>query len=77
MALIIMSVFIQVVFTAGCRFVLQHPVVDKETKMRETLKILSLKTSVYGFSYFISQAIFSGATAIMITVTFTMMGVFP
>jgi hypothetical protein len=45
------------IFISGQRFVLSEPVVDKETKMRETLRIMSMRSSVYGLSYFITQAI--------------------
>jgi len=35
--------------------------------MRETLKILGMKTSAYGFSYFITQAIYAVFTSIVIS----------
>jgi ABC-2 family transporter protein len=50
--------------------------VDKETKMRETLKILSMRPSVYGLSYFIIQSLFSILTAFLITFTLTLLGFF-
>lgn len=45
-------------------------VIDKETKMRETLKIMSMKTAAYGLSYFIIQQIFILVIAILLTITF-------
>lgn len=45
-------------------------VIDKETKMRETLKIMSMKTGAYGLSFFIGQSIFILIIAIIMTVTF-------
>jgi hypothetical protein len=46
-------------------------VIDKETKMRETLKIMSMRTGAYGLSYFLTQVIFTIFTAIVLTVVFT------
>jgi len=56
--------------------VLSQPVVDKETKMRETLRILSMKTSAYGLSFFFTQAIFAVITSIVVSVTFLILGFF-
>lgn len=47
-------------------------VVDKETKMRETLRIMSMKSAAYGLSYFITQLIFIVLIAILLTITFTL-----
>ena len=44
---IIMAIVLMI-FITGQRFVLSEPVVDKETKMRETLRIMSMRSSVYG-----------------------------
>jgi hypothetical protein len=52
--LILVQLQVLLIFITGCRFVLSQPVVDKETKMRETLKILGMKTSAYGLSYFLT-----------------------
>ena len=46
-------------------------VIDKETKMRETLKIMSMKTGAYGLSYFLTQVIFTIFVAIALTIIFT------
>lgn len=40
--------------------------------MKETLKILSLKTGAYGLSFFFTQLIFSFFTALLVTITFTL-----
>ncbi len=45
-------------------------VVDKETKMRETLKIMSMKTGAYGLSFFLGQSIFIVIISLIMTVTF-------
>jgi hypothetical protein len=41
-------------FSMTARFILMQMVLDKQTKMRETLKIMSMKTGAYGLSYFLS-----------------------
>ena len=63
-------VLVLMIFITGQRFVLSEPVVDKETKMRETLRIMSMRSSVYGLSYFITQAIFSLFTTLVVTLAF-------
>lgn len=55
---------------------LSEPVVDKETKMKETLKILSMRPSIYGLSYFLMQALFSMFTTIIVTLTLCLLGFF-
>ena len=44
--------------------------------MRETLRILSMKTSAYGLSFFFTQAIFAFFTSIFISLTFLLIGFF-
>ena len=73
---ILVQVQIILIYITGCRFVLSQPVVDKETKMRETLRILSMKTSAYGLSFFFTQAIFAFFTSIFISLTFLLIGFF-
>ena len=49
-------------FSSSCTFILNQIVVDKETKMRESLKIMSASRPAYTLSYFLTQgfsAIFS------------------
>jgi hypothetical protein len=41
------------------RFILQQVVEDKQTKMRETLRLMSLSRLAYALSYLIFQAIFA------------------
>lgn len=74
--IILVQLQVILIFITGCRFVLSQPVVDKETKMRETLKILSMKSSAYGLSYFLTQAIFALITSVFITLTFAILGLF-
>ncbi len=74
--IILVQVQVILIFITGCRFVLSQPVVDKETKMRETLRILSMKTSAYGLSFFFTQAIFAVITSVLISITFLILGFF-
>ena len=41
------------------RFILQQIVEDKQNKIRETLRLMSLSRFAYAFSYFLFQAIFA------------------
>ena len=68
--MITMAISVPISFAAASRFVLSQMVIDKETKMKESLKILSLKTGAYALSYFATQAIFSLMTAILITAVY-------
>lgn len=43
--------------------------------MRETLKILSMRPSIYGLSYFITQSIFSLLTALVVSLTMCLLGI--
>ena len=61
-------------FAAASRFILSQVVIEKESKMKETLKILSLKTAAYGLSFFFTQLIFSLMTAVLVTLTFVITG---
>ena len=70
MAVISMSVGVPLCFAVASRFILSQMVIEKESKMKETLKILSLKTGAYGLSFFFTQLLFSLITAIIVTVTF-------
>ncbi len=45
-------------------------VADKETKMRETLKILSTSSSAYTMSYFVSQGLFVILTGLIVSLGF-------
>ncbi len=44
--------------------------------MKETLKILSMRPSIYGLSYFIMQAMFSMFTTIIVSLTLCLLGFF-
>ena len=65
-----MALSVPISFTSTCRFILSQVVIDKETKMKESLRILSLKSGAYGLSYFITQSIFTIVTALLMTATF-------
>jgi hypothetical protein len=52
------------------RFILMQMVLDKQTKMRETLKIMSMKTGAYGLSYFLSQVFFVVFTTVVFAIMF-------
>ena len=45
-------------------------VVDKETKMRETLRIMSMRSAAYGLSYFLTQLVFITLIALIMMTTF-------
>jgi hypothetical protein len=47
------------IFSFSGRYILSNMVTDKETKMRETLRIMGLTQFNYAFSYFTIQGIFS------------------
>lgn len=68
---------IPISFSNSCRYILSQAVIEKETKMKESLKIMSLKTPAYGLSFFLSQAVFSTFTSIIITATFVYMNFVP
>ena len=67
----LIAVLVPTAFSLTCRFILMQMVVDKETKMRETLRIMSMKTGAYGLSYFLTQVIFTIFVAIVLTIIFT------
>ena len=69
-----MSIGVPLCFAAASRFILSQMVVEKESKMKETLKILSLRTGAYGLSFFFTQVLFSLFTALLVTVTFWVTG---
>jgi hypothetical protein len=58
-------------FSLTARFILMQMVVDKETKMRETLRIMSMKSGAYGLSYFLTQVIITIFTAIVLSIVFS------
>lgn len=45
-------------------------VIDKETKMRETLRIMSMRSAAYGLSYFLTQIVFITIIALIMMTTF-------
>ena len=49
---------ISISFSGACTFLLNQVVIDKETKMKESLKIMSIGRLPYSLSYFISQGVF-------------------
>lgn len=61
---------ITISFSGACTFILNQVVVDKETKMLETLKIMSMSRSAYTFSYFISQGLFVILTGTIVSLGF-------
>jgi hypothetical protein len=52
------AVFLPSSFQITSRFILMQMVVDKETKMKESLRIMSMRSAAYGLSYFLTQLIF-------------------
>ena len=49
------TVLTPIFFASPCVFLINQLVADKETKMRETMKIMSLNQMAYSFSYYVSQ----------------------
>jgi hypothetical protein len=47
-------VLIPIFFAGPCIFLMNQLVADKETKMRETMRIMSLNSGAYSFSYWFS-----------------------
>ena len=62
--------FVSGSFAGTCCFVLNEVVADKESRMRETLRIMSLNRWSYALSYFIKQGIFAMFTSIVLFFTF-------
>ena len=59
---------VQLTFMTGQLFLLLELVVDKETKMRETLRIMRMRSSVYALTHFFTHGILSLVPAITVTV---------
>jgi hypothetical protein len=56
---IIILLLTPIMFMNGVIFIMNYMVVDKENKMRETLKIMGLDRVVYGLSYTVMQGCFT------------------
>lgn len=69
---LLIALAVPTAFQATCRFILMQMVVDKETKMRETLRIMSMKSAAYGLSYFLTQMIFIAIISALLTLTFAL-----
>jgi ABC-type Na+ efflux pump permease subunit len=54
-----MSLYVPNVTSIAARFILQSIVEDKQTKMRETLRLMSLSQFSYALSYLIFQGFFA------------------
>lgn len=63
---IVVTLVVPSIFSVGQRFVLQTMVDDKVTKMRETLRLMSLSQAVYSFSFFLTQGIFAVLSGIIL-----------
>ena len=55
-------------FSQGVIFIISQMVADKESKRRETLKIMGLSREAYSFSYLIMQGIVSTFAALLFTI---------
>lgn len=64
---IVMILLITSVYSFSGRFILSNMVNDKETKMRESLRIMSLSRMSYSLSYFIVQGVLSVIESIIIS----------
>jgi hypothetical protein len=56
--------------SSAVSFILTQIVRDKETKMRETLKIMSLSKSAYALSYYLTQGLFALFTSLILACFF-------
>ena len=57
------------VFQQSCLFILNTMVKDKESKMKESLKIMGLNKVVYGLSYLAMQAVYISLTSACMAVS--------
>ena len=64
---IILCIYIPNIISLSARFTLSNMVQEKEKKIRETLKLMSLSIDSYALSYFIFQAIFAVLSGLIIT----------
>mmetsp|Transcript_12155 Transcript_12155/g.8845 ORF Transcript_12155/g.8845 Transcript_12155/m.8845 type:complete len:156 (-) Transcript_12155:133-600(-) len=55
-------------FVVACRYILGQVVFEKETKIKETLRIMSLKISPYGLSFVLAQSIFNFFICVIVTI---------
>ena len=53
-------------FSSSCSFILNQLVYDKENKMRETLRIMSLNRLAYSMSAYLTQGFFALLTSLII-----------
>mmetsp|Transcript_41163 Transcript_41163/g.62589 ORF Transcript_41163/g.62589 Transcript_41163/m.62589 type:complete len:181 (-) Transcript_41163:2888-3430(-) len=56
---LMMCIYVPNLSAISSRFLIQSMVEDKQNKMRETLRIMSLSQFSYGLSFFLFQAIFA------------------
>ena len=54
-----MTFYVSLMVSIGATFLIQQMVEEKENRMRETLRIMSLTPLSYGGSFFLFQAIFA------------------
>ena len=57
-------------FFGACAHILSEMVSDKETRMRESLRIMNLNRWSYALSFFITQSIFAMFTALIMFLSF-------
>jgi hypothetical protein len=62
--------FFAMAFSLSATFILNQLVVDKENRMRETLKIMSLNRWAYAASYLVTQSFFAALTALSLFIGF-------
>ena len=58
--------FTPLMFMNGVIFIMNYLTVDKENKMRETLRIMGLSKTAYGLSYTLMQGIFTVFSALVL-----------
>lgn len=52
--ILLITFFVPIIYMTMCISILSRVVYEKENKIKETLKMMSMRISVYGISYFIS-----------------------
>jgi ABC-type multidrug transport system fused ATPase/permease subunit len=59
-------IYIPIFFAGPCIFLMNQLVVDKETKMREAMRIMSLNSGAYSISYWVSQFIMVAISTVIL-----------
>jgi ABC-type Na+ efflux pump permease subunit len=61
-----MTFYVSLMVSIGATFLIQQMVEEKENRMRESLRIMSLTPLSYGGSFFLFQAIFAALGSLIV-----------